>query len=371
MDAVHLTTAHNSTDTRIFDKEARSLVKAGFKVGIIAHDAPEEPIDGVNFYSLGTSLSRTDRWKNIIKAVRIAKRTDARIIHIHDVELLPAAIYLSKTTDNVVIYDVHEDYGHIVATRDWVPDTIAPLASWMIPQVERIAVNRLDATIPVSQWIGEPFEDLANDITIVHNYPRTETIPEVSGSIDSTTQYTLCYVGGLVDVRGIHRMLELVETLVDRGVNVELWALGSWMPAANKTAADEFIKENNLQSRVKFPGYLEYDEMFRHLHSADVGLALLDTEHYRHGIPTKLFEYLYAGLPIVTTPTDAVAEFIPDEYCHLVPQGDTEAAADAVETALQENYDESEMRTIIEEKYSWEHEAEKLINLYEKLLEDK
>ncbi|WP_049924723.1 glycosyltransferase family 4 protein [Halopiger djelfimassiliensis] len=369
MDGLHLTTAHDPVDTRIFDKEALSLERSGFDVGIMAHEPPGRSRNGVRFYDLGAADTRLDRWRSIRRVVRNATAIDAALYHFHDPELIPVGIYLSETTDSAVIYDVHEDYGHVATTREWIPEPVVPLLSHGIPKVERLAATRFDAIVAVSEWIAEPFVGVSETVSVVHNYPRTNSLPSPTGSIERTADHVLCYVGGLVEVRGLHRMLELLDALVSRDVDVELWAVGSWKSDADRARAGRFVRERNLESRVRFPGYLGYEEMFQYLRSADVGLALLDTAHYRHGVPTKLFEYLYAGLPVVTTPVDAVSRFVPDRYCHVVPQGDTAAAADAVETALHTDYDATAMRSLVEAEYSWEAEAESLVALYEDLID--
>lgn len=369
MDSLHLTTAHTPTDTRIFDKEATSLAEAGFEVGILAHDTPNENRNGVRFFDLGSADTRTERWQSIPKIARTAKRIDASIYHFHDPELIPVGLYLSATTDAAVVYDVHEDFGHIVTTREWIPKAASIPLSYTIPKIEGNAAEQFDAIVTVSDWIAAPFRDRGIPVTVAHNFPRTELLQQATDPIERTRTHILCYVGGLQELRGIYRMLELLETLLERDVDVELWALGAWSPDEDHARVNRFIRQRDLEEHVRFPGYLPYEDMFQYLHSADVGLALLDIEHYQKGIPTKFFEYLYAGLPIVTTPVDAVEEFMPEQYCHIVPQGDTEATADAVERALMTDYNAGEMRSLVESEYSWEAEAEKLIALYEDLLQ--
>ncbi|USZ71473.1 glycosyltransferase family 4 protein [Natronosalvus halobius] len=368
MDGLHLTTAHTPLDTRIFDKEAKSLAEYGFDIGIMAHNTPNGEDYQVSFYDLGIPSTRIDRWKNVLQAARKAKDLDASIYHFHDPELIPVGLYLSKMTDSAIIYDVHEDYGHIASMREWIPNMVAPFLSRGVPQIERYASSRFDAVVTVSEWIAEPFVDINDNVCIAHNFPKVGSQPVHDKSIERTSEYVLCYVGGLVDVRGIHRMLRVLKILVDRDIDIELWAIGSWKPDANKAQAKHFIQENGLTSRVKFPGYLDHDEMFQYLYSADVGLALLDVQHYQKGVPTKLFEYLYAGLPIIVTPIDAIGKYMPEKYCHTVSQSDMVATAETIETALETNYDKQEMRSLVEEKYSWESEAESLISLYNRLV---
>ncbi|CAM3003080.1 glycosyltransferase family 4 protein [Halobacterium salinarum] len=370
MDAVHLTTAHKSTDTRIFDKEATSLADAGFDVGILAHDAPEGERNGVQFTDLGSAPSRTDRWWSIPKVARIAKQLDASVYHFHDPELIPVGLYLTETTDGAVVYDVHEDYSHVVTTREWIPNTVSEPLSYVIPKVERAAAKRFDAIVAVSDWIAAPLRKLGPPVTVAHNFPRTETLQPATERIEREQTHVLCYVGGIQELRGIYRMLDLLRVLRNRGVDVELWVLGAWSPDENHAQVAQFVQQHELEDYVQFPGYLDYEKMFQYLHSADVGIALLDTNHYKRGVPTKFFEYLYAGLPIVTTPVDAVSKFMPEEFCQVVSQGDAETAADAVEAALQEDHNASEMRALVGEKYSWEHESAKIINLYDHLLDE-
>lgn len=367
MDSLHLTTAHTPTDTRIFDKEATSLAEAGFDVGILAHDTPKENRNGVQFFDLGSAQTRIDRWRSIPKVAREAKRLDASVYHFHDPELIPIGLYLAETTDGSVVYDVHEDYGHIVTTREWIPSLASTPLSYSVPKVEAGAAKRFDAIVTVSDWIAEPFLNQRVPVTIAHNFPRTETLQPSTNPIEHGKSHALCYVGGIQELRGIYRMLDLLDVLIGRGIDVELWVLGTWSPDENHKRVQEFIKQRGLEHHIQFPGYLAYCEMFQYLHSADVGLALLDVNHYQKGVPTKFFEYLYAGLPIITTPIDAVGAFMPEQYCHVVPQDDTEAAADAVETALECDYDIEAMQSLVETKYSWEGEAEKLVSLYDEL----
>ena len=368
MDSLHLTTAHNSTDTRIFNKEAKSLTEAGFDVGIVAHDTPDTSQEGVEFYSLGTAESRSERWASIRDVARIAKNTDAGVYHFHDPELIPVGVYLSYATDGAVVYDVHENFGHVALMRDWIPNWAGYALSKGIPMIELLSTRQFDAVVATSDWKGRPFNNSADTVQTIHNFPKTTPLPSVDNTIETTSECTLCFVGGLVGGRGIHRMLDVLRCLVENGVDAELWALGSWMPDADRDGAIRFIEANSLEERVTFPGYLEYEEMFRYLQSADIGLALLDVEHYQWNIPTKFFEYLYAGLPVVTTPINATKRFLPAKYKYVVPQGDTEAAAEAVQRAQDVEHDQEAMQRIIEEQYSWENESEKLTALYDELL---
>ena len=368
MDSLHLTTAHTPTDNRIFLKEATSLANAGLDVGVLAHDAPEKERNGVEFIDLGSASNRVNRWRSIPKTARIAKQLGASVYHFHDPELIPVGFYLAERTDSSVVYDIHEDYGEKISGREWVPDRIKSPMSHTIPQVERSAANRFDAIISATDRLGERFTHPSNLVTTVHNFPRIDSLPPKTDSKERQANYVLCYVGVLSESRGIHRSLTLLNMLRERGYDVELWALGTWRTDSDQRRAEQFIRDWDLEPHVEFPGYVEYNEMFRYLYAADIGLSLLDTVEHKTAVPTKQFEYLYSGLPTLTTPLDAAIRYIPDRFRHVVAQDDAKAAVEAAEMALQSEYDTASMRSLVETEYSWEAEEKKLIAVYEELL---
>jgi len=58
---VHLTTVHLPFDTRIFHKEAKTLVKAGYDVSLIVQHDKNELVDGVKIIALPKPRSRFTR----------------------------------------------------------------------------------------------------------------------------------------------------------------------------------------------------------------------------------------------------------------------------------------------------------------------
>jgi hypothetical protein len=104
-----LTSVHPVFDTRIFQKEAKTLKEAGYKVVLIAQHEKEEIVDGIKIIPLKKSKNRfwriVDDWKLLQKALR----EKANIYHFHDPELIPFIILLKIRTEAKIIYDVHED----------------------------------------------------------------------------------------------------------------------------------------------------------------------------------------------------------------------------------------------------------------------
>jgi len=91
----HITTVHPPFDVRIFHKECKTLVKAGYEVFLIAQHDKEEIVDEVEIIPLPRVKSRLKRMvilpaKTFLKALRLK----ADIYHFHDPELLPIGVLL-------------------------------------------------------------------------------------------------------------------------------------------------------------------------------------------------------------------------------------------------------------------------------------
>lgn len=369
---VHLTTVHSAFDTRIFHKEAKSLAEAGHDVTLVAHHETDETVDGVRIESLGTADDRLERWRSIPRAYRTATALSADVYHFHDPELLPVGVALAERTDGKVVYDVHENFGNVISTREWIPAPLRPILSKTYPRVQSRLARRFDALVAATDWVAEPLKRRGHSpVVTLRNFPATEQMTASDVSVERDHEYVLAYVGGLSEVRGIHRMLGVTTRLRDRGHDVGLWLLGPFMTDETERAARAYIDENDLDEHVQLFGYVEYENVLGYLSRADIGLALVDREHYRGGIPTKLFEYMYAGLPVVGTRIDATDRYLPDDCGITVPQSDTEAHAEAVETLLAD----AERREVARERgpeyvrseFCWEVESERLLDLYDSL----
>ncbi|GAH16762.1 unnamed protein product, partial [marine sediment metagenome] len=125
MHIVHLISVHPAFDVRIFHKEAKTLVKVGYNVVLIAQHTKEEIVDGVRIVPLPKPRNRFDRMTRVVwKLSILALRERADVYHFHDPELIPVGLIL-KLFGRKVIYDVHEDVPEQILNKDWVGNSIA------------------------------------------------------------------------------------------------------------------------------------------------------------------------------------------------------------------------------------------------------
>ena len=90
-----LTTVHPPFDIRIFHKEAKSLVKFGYDVTLIAQNNRNEVVDRIKIIALPKPKNRSMRILGLTwRVFYLALRQHADIYHFHDTELMPIGILL-------------------------------------------------------------------------------------------------------------------------------------------------------------------------------------------------------------------------------------------------------------------------------------
>ena len=103
-------------------------------------------------------------------------------------------------------------------------------------------------------------------------------------------------------------------------------------------------------------------------------IPLPDVPKYRENIPTKLFEFMALGMPVVMSDLAASRPFVGDGECAImVPTGDYGAYGDAILRLLEDpelcQRMGAEGKRRVRDQYNWKKEAPKLIDLYRELLE--
>jgi hypothetical protein len=143
----HITTAHPFFDTRIFHKEAKSLLNAGYEVFLIAPGERNTTKDGIKIIALQKYSERIRRMTfGVFSAFKSGLRTNATCFHLHDPELMPIGIML-KMFGKKVIYDVHEDYSKQTLSKEYILKPLRKAIAVGIKLTESICSRFFDGII--------------------------------------------------------------------------------------------------------------------------------------------------------------------------------------------------------------------------------
>ena len=128
MKVCHFTSAHDTTDVRIFLKECCSLQKAGHDVYLAGRGESREA-SGIHVIGCGEPKGRMDRFLFFSKKVyQKALELDCDIYHFHDPDLLRYIKKLKKK-GKYVIFDNHEDVPAQILDKTWRPGIFRSLVA--------------------------------------------------------------------------------------------------------------------------------------------------------------------------------------------------------------------------------------------------
>lgn len=358
----HFTSVHQATDGRIFEKECCSLAKAGYDVYLVAPNAKKEIKNGVHI--VGVSIPNKGRLYRMLHATKLiyneAVSLDADIYHFHDPELLRFALKL-KSKGKKVIFDSHEYYGYQIKEKKYLSKFLMSIIAAIYIQIETFICKRIDAVIQVCTINGHNyFENRSKKNIFITNVPKLNILSfQTEKSVDARS---VVYVGGLTYNRGVTYLIEAVGRS-----NTNLILAGKM--------ADNYatvIKQIKGFEKVSLEGQVSQEEVYVLLNNAFIGAStLLKVGQYGKldVLPTKIYEYMAMGLPVIMSDTSYNIKINNlEQFGVCVDPTNINDIAAAIDFLLSNPEIAKKLgengRNLIEKKYNWEMEEQKLLNLY-------
>lgn len=117
-----------------------------------------------------------------------------------------------------------------------------------------------------------------------------------------------------------------------------------------------FIKKNDLQSQVSCEGYVHHSKIGKYFSEANLGVSFVPIKSYfEFQPPTKTFEYLLSGLPVIATNTSEHKKFLSfKKYAILINDSEFDFRDALLEMKEKIHYINSIDILKDSQKYSWE-----------------
>lgn len=368
-----LTSVHSTFDTRIFHKEAKSLVKAGYDVTLIAqydHDN-EEIVDGIRIIPLSKPKNRIERMtKTVWTAYRKAYKINAEIYHLHDPELILIGLLL-KFHGRKVIYDMHENLPKQIRNKHWIQPWCRDIISVFVCWFERFMLVSIPVIFAETSY-RKDYLWVKKCLTILNMPLINDQL--LSTKVDSsvTHNFSIGYIGGVVIERGSLVTIEALKILKEKNIEPRYECVGP----VNKVHKEQLLKlcrEYNLNN-VVFHGYLPADKGWQIIGRCNVGMAVLHPiPNYLESYPTKIFEYMAMGLPVITSNFPLYREIIEGAGCGIcVDPFRPDEIARAIQSIIEHPLESEQMgktgREAVLQKYNWPIEEKKFLRFYETLI---
>lgn len=364
---VHMTSVHPPYDVRIFHKECCTLARTGYDVTLIVAAPCDAERNGVRLVSVPSPSSRRERMtKTAASIFRAAISMNADLYHFHDAELIPIGVQL-KLRGKRVVYDVHEELAQDIYDKGWLPKPLRPLVAACAFTAEHVAALFFDGIIASRPALIGRFPK--KKTVLVNNFPMMGELSR-PGFIPFGQRPPICaYVGGMNRERGFVEVVRALG-LVPDNVSLEVHIAGRVDPPG---LVDQ-VKDLPGWKRVRLLGWQSRPQVADLLNRARFGIVtFLPIANHIRSYPTKIFEYMSAGLPVLASDMPLWKEIINDAGVGLTANPAEPAALAQALQWMVEHPDECEAMgkkgiTKVREQYNWDIESARLLQLYRNIL---
>jgi len=359
---VHVSTVHHWDDSRIFRRMCLSLARHGYDVVLLAVAEREQSVDGVRIVPVPAARNRLARL--LLTLPRVARQAlgmRADVYQLHDPELIPL-IPLLRLRGAKVIYDAHEDLVLQVLEKEYLPRRIRPAVAAIGGLLCRFADRTADHVLAASSKVAERYD--AATCTVVRNYP--EELSETISTPDYRDRGALAvYAGGLTIARGV---VQMVDAMPLAGLDAS-WRLLLVGPHSPDDLIDRLRKRPGWDL-VSHRTVVPPNEARRLMANCRIGLALLQPIGQNVDVqPTKLFEYMSLGIPVVAANYPECRRVVEGTGCGLLVDPTDPEAIGAAISYLATHPDEAEQmgrrgREAVATGYSWSTEEKRMLEAY-------
>lgn len=362
-----LTSVHPVFDVRIFQKQAKTLVKNGYNVTLIAQHNSNESVDGIKIIALPKPRNRFQRTLIDWKLFKLALKQKSDIYHFHDPELLPFGVLLKILTRAKIIYDVHEHYPNAILDRTWIPACLRKIISKLFAFAEKIFVPFLDLVIYTTPLVGARYKKMKVRTERIENYPL---LGSSEPYVFSARQKHIIYLGWMSKIRGLYELIEAFALVTKKYPEWKLYLLGAIMPASFAEKIEKLIEKLNIGRHIMIIPWVSFKEKEKYLKQVSIGIVTyLPYANNISCLPNKLFEYMLAGLPVIASNFSLYKEVVEGNNCGIcVDPTNQKKMAEAIEYLIAHPNESEKMgengRRAILEKYNWDNETKKLLGIY-------
>jgi len=369
----HLSSEHNANDIRIFQKEAATLVSHAFHPTVIAIAAEDTEISGVRIKAIPRARNRFQRMTaTAFRVFWSAWETPSDIYQIHDPELLPWG-QLLRLKGKPVVFDMHENLPGSIRNKPWIRAEFRAGLAKLWEFLQRILLSGMSVVFAEKSYASE-FRFIPRS-TIVMNMPLIDELLSISEHRHKVP--TIGYFGNVTAQRGSINTLQALHQLQEQGVRVDWDCIGA-LSAAHKRELESFIHDHQIEGVRLIDGgghgYVPPEEGWRALARCHIGLAVLDDiPNYRASYPTKLFEYMALGMPVIVSDFPLYRAIVEDAACGIcVRPSDPTQLAEAIRWLITHPENAKCMgdrgREAARSRYSWDREKIKLVEFYQSLV---
>ncbi|WP_324670717.1 glycosyltransferase [Hymenobacter sp. GOD-10R] len=310
-------------DTRMYGKFGRTLAsRPDLDVHVAGRRAPRPENAPPNLHthellagsrlSLGRLVAQWRYWQ-------LLKQVKPRLVIVHAPELLPLTLlWRSLGGERHFVYDVRENYALNILTQQVYPSWLRRILASLVRRAEKAAARRAAKIILAERSYADelPFATAERTVILENKYqPQPgEAVPTQARPIpEPDAPLQLLYSGTISKLNGVFEAIGFAQKLREQWPAAHLTIIGFCQQPEVLAQLQAIVAADPGITLIGGGELIPHARIVAEIQRSHLGL--LPYQHHPSSarcMPTKLFEYLANGLPILTPPaalwTDVVNE---------------------------------------------------------------
>jgi len=389
-------------DIRV-EKESKALAKAGYNVSILVRRIPEDSPLEEEFIPGHVNIKRAPiakmgswarkkmdftlietAWFSHLESFINKEKPD--ILHVHDFYMVPTVLKKAKKYNIPVVADLHENMPAVIVARQSIYPPLKRIKIMIqknyylwrwhearkLRQCEKIIVVVPEASERLKKY-GIP----ENKIVTVSNTEDKSTFkfdpkdadPEIMNRYQKC--WFISYIGGIGPHRGLDTLLRAIPVAKLKIPELKLAIVGA-RGTYLSVILDE-IGKNGIGDCVEVIGWQPFEKVNSYMLASKVCLIPHNNfEHTQTTIPHKLFQAMICKRPVLVSSCRPLKRVVEDSNSGCVFRAnDSEDLADKLVYMYNHPSEIAQMASNGQKaalgRYSWQHDADRLIEMYSEL----
>jgi len=229
------------------------------------------------------------------------------VLFSNDLDTLLPNYLNKKLSGATLVYDSHELFCE-------VPELVhTPTKKRIWEKVEKSIVPKLKYCITVNKSIANWFEDKYKvKFNVIRNIGNPPSITKIKSrgelGLPTDKKIVLIQGAGINIQRGAEETVEAFQYIN----NAALYIIGGGDVIEQ---LKQMVTDLKLENKVFIKGKMTADELYHYTANVDLGLTVDKDNNinYHFSLPNKLFDFINAGVPVLSTPLPEIKAII-DSY---------------------------------------------------------
>ncbi len=375
-------------DIRV-EKECSALSKNGLNIFVLSCIKGQKPYIKIekkykNATVCYTAFDYPDKIRKILRRRTLLQRKILQfiddykidVIHAHDLPVANAALKPARIKKILLVSDLHENYPYcqiigrrksILKFKRWfrIEKRVVRKSNFVITTCDEMkkrivydhSINPRKIIV-VSNVYGDEFENIKVDESIVNKYKNRKMF---------------LYAGVINTRKGCKTLIE-AACYLKQYPEILLCLVGVSKIDEKIRKLQDMVSCRKIENQVEFVQWQPSDRIYSYIMASHACIVPFERNIQNDcSSPHKLFQYMACGKPVIVSDCPSIANIVKKNNCGLVFEGGN--SRDLAEKMLV-LYKNSHMcsvmgkngRDMVEHRYNFKVEGEKLFNLYRKMV---